>query len=99
MKTKLLLAWLMFFGLLVAIFIIDYVCHLNELYALQNDWIWFGSHLLAAIPALLFLINSAKGFKSSIKKTIYLLINLFVGFILYSIVLFLYVIESGIDSI
>jgi len=100
-KKNFLLSIIYFFGGLLALIGLDYLIRYSSdnFYQLGlNETIWFLSHILIAALVLFLFLKRAKHINLK-SKMLFTAVLSFVGFIIYIVLVFGYVVGSGIDSL
>ena len=99
-KSSTIYAWGIFVGILLAELAIDYSLRItsNDFYHHSNGVpreIWFFPQIVAAIFGMYFIICGAKYLKNIKYKIIHVVVNLIIGAIVYTLIVFPYVVGSG----
>ena len=101
-KAGLIYAWIIYITNILITFSVDYYIRVSGddfYHSGLNETVWITIIILAVLGSIYFIVNATKHINKNLYKIIYLLTNVFLGFIFYAIVSYLYIVNFGIDSV
>ena len=101
-KSSIIYAWGAFLGILFLELGVDYFLRISSddfRYSGIPEMAWFLIQIIAAIIAGYFIITGVKYLKNTQLKIIHLVANFVMGFLFYIVIVGLYILELGIDSL
>ena len=101
-KTGLSMAWLSFVGIILGELIVDYLIRINSddfYHSGIPEQLWFVIQMSAAALALFFVFRSAKLIDTRSRIVIHYALNISLGVLFYTVVVFFYIVGLGIDSL
>ncbi|WLQ13562.1 hypothetical protein O5O45_27935 [Hahella aquimaris] len=102
LKTATLYAWLIFISFCIVTISIDYIMRVasDDFYTGGlSKTLWTTIPILGGLISLSILVSGAKNIRKNWRKICLIFLNALCGALLYFVVVFLYVIELGIDSL